>query len=696
MFLLSDALTTNSTLFGGGPVTSVGEIAGNDVAADYYKDLVARFEQNAKNNQNTRELTAEARMQVNNQAWESVIQERILGSEYDALGLAVSEEELNDMAYGKNVHSYFTQIPTFQNEQKQYDPNKVRQFIDNFDDGVPEESQKIWYDLIEDVKVDRIRTKYFALISKGVYVTGLEAKEDYYGQNRSANFKFVRLKTADLSDSLYDASEQEILAYAKKNDYKYEQDERSLQYVTFSIKPSGKDTQATVAEVDEIKTDFAKADNANGYARLHTDGSMLPDEFMSITEMSQNASIPAELAEEVFSADLGTVFDPVYDFGTYKILKVTAEEDMRETAEEGESVKGFYRAAHILIKPEGETDADTATAMAEARKILAKAKSGEQTFEELAKEHGTDGTKEKGGDLGWWEEGGMVPYFQKGVESLSQVGDYTIAKSRFGAHIIKLTHEPLFSKRKVVLIEKRILASAETGEEAYSRAASFFDRAKTGSEFMETASELELNINIADNIKVDAATVKGLTDARQMIKWAYQQDEVDAVSDIFTMDENYVIAMLTEIRVKGDINVVTSESEIKDKIVKEKKVKDLEEKMKGAYTTDLDALASAIGATVESAENASFKTPIIPNLGSETKVMGAIFALNDGEVSQVIVGDEGVYVFQLEAYAEVEDPESYADMQKKLLQSNSASSQVYAIQALKEDANIVDRRYNFY
>lgn len=689
MFLVSDAFTTNSSLFGGGPVTSVGEIAGEEVAVDYYKDLVTRYEQNAKNNQNTRELSAEARMQVNNQAWEGVIQERILGSEFKALGLVVSDPELSDMAYGNNVHSYFTQIPTFQDENKKYDPNKVRKFIDDFDN-VPEESQVIWNGLIEDVRTDRIRTKYMTMISKGIYVTGLEAKEDYFGQNKNANFKFVRLKTADLGDSLYDATEQEVMAYARENSVVYEQDERSLQYVSFSIDPSSKDTQQTIEEVQTIKKEFANAENASGYARLHTDGSMLADEFVGITDLSQNGSFPGELTDAVFSAEVGTVFDPIYESGTYKLVKIAAE----ETIEEGGDA--YFRAAHILIKPDGDTDADTATAMAEARKVLAQAKSGEKTFEELAKEFGTDGTKEQGGDLGWWQNGGMVRNFQKGVESMTNVGDYTISKSRFGAHIIKLTHEPLYVKRKVVMIEKNILASGETGEAAYSRAAQFIDKAKSGSEFMSVASELELNINIAENIKADAATVKGLNDARQLVKWAYQQEGVDAVSDIFTLDQNYVVAMLTEIRVKGEYDVITRESEIKDKIVKEKKVKDLQEKMNAAYTNDLDALATALGVTVESAENASFKTPVIPNLGSETKVVGAIFALEDGEVSKVIVGDEGVYVFRMDGYTEVEAPTSYADMQGKMLQSASASAQVYAIQALKDEAKVVDRRYNFY
>ena len=365
LFLISDSLSNNAALFGGGPETSVGEVAGEEVDAKYYGELLDRYLANARQSQNARDLGAAARMQVNNQAWESVIQDRILTAEYDALGLQVGTEEMNDMAFGSEVHSYFSQIPTFQNEQKQFDRTKLKEFIDNFDN-VPPESQQIWNDLMEDVKKDRIRSKYFALITKGVYVTQLEAKEDYYGKNQNANFKFVRLKTADLGDSLYNATDEEVKAYAKANGYTYKQNERSIQFVSFPIQPSGKDTLETQNEVNTIVGEFQATDNAKAYARGKTDGSMIPDEFLSITAMSENPSIPAELAEEIFSAELGTVFEPVYDFGTYKIVKVTEEEDIPEPEVEGEERKGFYRASHILIKPEGETDADTATAMADA------------------------------------------------------------------------------------------------------------------------------------------------------------------------------------------------------------------------------------------------------------------------------------------------------------------------------------------
>jgi len=69
---------------------------------------------------------------------------------------------------------------------------------------------------------------------------------------------------------------------------------------------------------------------------------------------------------------------------------------------------------------------------------LKRVKAGEN-FEALAREYSTDtGSKENGGDLGWFGKGRMVPDFEKATFALQpgQVSD--IVESPFGFHIIKV------------------------------------------------------------------------------------------------------------------------------------------------------------------------------------------------------------------------------------------------------------------
>jgi len=84
-------------------------------------------------------------------------------------------------------------------------------------------------------------------------------------------------------------------------------------------------------------------------------------------------------------------------------------------------------AAHILIKDENR-----------AKEILDRTKKGED-FGALAKEFSEDaGSRDKGGSLGWFSTGTMVPEFEKAAFALekSQISD--LVKTEFGFHIIKL------------------------------------------------------------------------------------------------------------------------------------------------------------------------------------------------------------------------------------------------------------------
>ncbi|WP_282003953.1 peptidylprolyl isomerase [Geotalea uraniireducens] len=85
------------------------------------------------------------------------------------------------------------------------------------------------------------------------------------------------------------------------------------------------------------------------------------------------------------------------------------------------------RASHILVRTEKE-----------AQDILAQLKAG-ANFEELAKKKSIDSAAAKGGDLGWFSKGAMVPEFEKAVMGMKDGQISGIVKTKFGYHIIKKT-----------------------------------------------------------------------------------------------------------------------------------------------------------------------------------------------------------------------------------------------------------------
>jgi peptidyl-prolyl cis-trans isomerase C len=89
---------------------------------------------------------------------------------------------------------------------------------------------------------------------------------------------------------------------------------------------------------------------------------------------------------------------------------------------------GKVRASHILVDKHSQ-----------ALALISRIAEGED-FGQVAKQYSTCPSKKKGGDLGWFTRGQMVPEFEKAAFALN-AGAMTREpiKTKFGYHIIKRT-----------------------------------------------------------------------------------------------------------------------------------------------------------------------------------------------------------------------------------------------------------------
>lgn len=86
-----------------------------------------------------------------------------------------------------------------------------------------------------------------------------------------------------------------------------------------------------------------------------------------------------------------------------------------------------WKASHILVK-------DRSLAV----QIIQRIRQG-ASFESLAREYSTCPSKSKGGDLGWFGPGAMVPAFEQAVKSLGTGSVSDVVPTQFGFHVIKVT-----------------------------------------------------------------------------------------------------------------------------------------------------------------------------------------------------------------------------------------------------------------
>jgi peptidyl-prolyl cis-trans isomerase D len=101
-------------------------------------------------------------------------------------------------------------------------------------------------------------------------------------------------------------------------------------------------------------------------------------------------------------------------------------------------VQNRAHVEHILFKTVGKTDAEIAEIRQKAEDVLKQVKKG-GNFEDLAKKYSEDdGSKAKGGDLGWIVEGQTVPAFQQVAFSQPKGTVSDLVKTEYGFHIIKV------------------------------------------------------------------------------------------------------------------------------------------------------------------------------------------------------------------------------------------------------------------
>lgn len=166
------------------------------------------------------------------------------------------------------------------------------------------------------------------------------------------------------------------------------------------------------------------------------------------------------------------------------VVKDITDEDVKKYYEE--KYKPEIKARHILVADE-----------AKAKEIKAKLDAGED-FAKLAKENSTDTqSAEKGGDLGWFGTGKMVPAFEEAAYALKVNEISQPVKSDYGYHIIQVTDkkekEP-FEKVKDQMKEQ--LKSSELNDSA--KVQKIIDNELTNAKVEIKDKDLEKVLNTKD------------------------------------------------------------------------------------------------------------------------------------------------------------------------------------------------------
>lgn len=674
-FILGDLLSSGGSLFNRAQM-EVAKIGGTSIPFEMLQAKIDESENLQKMFSNQLSLDEQTVLRIREQVWQDLVRTYTMEDQYKKLGLSIHPDELFDMVQGRNIHPII--------QQQFSDPNTgqlnkefITMFLKNMDQDP--RSKTYWLFLEQEIQKDRLFNKYFNLITKGLYVTSVQAQRALEDRTKKVNFDYTLVAYSSIPDSSISVEGKEIKNYYKSHLSEYKQTaSRDIEYVVFPIQPSESDRQAAEEWINKMKDEFLLADDPNQYVTLNSD-SPLDSKYYKESELTD------EMGKWAFSAKVGESYGPTFDGNSYKIIRLVNVKMLPDSV----------KARHILISPKAQNQEAVAKAKATADSLLNVIKHG-GSWDDLASRFSDDpGSKDKGGDLGWFPGGVMVKNFDEAAFNLPK-NEVKVVETNYGFHILQVTDRGKESRKvQLATLERKVVPSSTTSQRIYSEASQFASSNRTYEQFKTAADAKKLTRRVASNLLANDQNIAGLESPREVIRWAFKAEEGD-VSNVFELANMYVVASLTAARSEGVAPLKQVVADVRTKVIRDKKAEKLAARVSDALkgASDIFSVAGKLNGKVEHAENVTFSSFTLPYAGFEPAVIGVASVSSEGKLQGPVNGNAGVYVL---AVTSIVTDQGDAGMEKLRL-ANTYQSRAYyeAFEALKSKIGIVDKRYNFY
>lgn len=681
LFIVNDALTQGSSIFNKSRET-VAEIAGDVINIRDYAASIEQMNEVYKIETGQTELTEEIQSQLRTSVWESLVNEKLLFAEANKLGLAVSTEELSEYLIGNNIHPLIAQRRMFADEKGQFNRNNLLQFYNSLQTTPEneemrqqiEKAKSYWLFWERNVKLSILQDKYTQLISKALTANSLEAKMNFESSASVYDVDYVVQSYFTVPDSLVKVTDNEIKSlYNKRKEQFKQEDTRSINYVTFNVKPSQEDFSEAEKWINQLAEEFQTTDDVAGLVNSNSD-------IMYDGRNYSEQTIPSSVKEFAFSNPAGAVMGPVFADDAYTMARVM---------ESGISLPDSVKLRHIYLTPENESKVDS---------IITAIKGGGD-FAALARQYSAvQQTAANGGEIGWLQEG--VGFDKEITEAAfsKAVNEVFTLKNAQGTQIMQVTEKTAPRRKvKVAILERRVVPTSRTVSQYFNDAKQFITDVSNLEKFEKRAQEKAVPVRQANDLLQVSERVADLPQSRQIVRWAFENNKGN-VSDVFDCGNIFVVAVVTDVAEKGYTPLQKVSAQLRSELIRDKKADQIITSLNQilSNTASLNDVAQAIGTEVKEAAGVSFSATQFGAAGFEPAVTGKITTLEINKISAPVKGNAGVYVIQPK---NIQKSESTFDAptQIAMLNSRMSYSVPYSIvQQLREKADIKDNRLAFY
>lgn len=670
-------------------VATVGEVNGVSVNAQDFQTEFEKYAEVIKFSMNLNSLTDEQYAAVKDETWNRIVLKSILDKETSALGLRVTDAEIQSVIE-EGTNPMLRQTPFTNSQTGLFDVDMLKMFLAEYNDidrsAFPADYMKyydnmynFWCYTEDNIRQDLLLGKYAALLQASMLSNPVSRKDAYESRVRRNDVLLATLPYSSIADTTVSVSASDLKSLYSKQKYLYDQLEetRNISYIDYEILPSEADRQSLLEEVSTYASQLAETNEEfASFVRL-AESSVAYSEVPS----SKNG-LPADVAERLDSVSAGGVFGPYYyaNDDSYNAFKLIS------------AVEAYDSVQFSLIQVNPNM---TENVVELADSIFGAVKAGADMVE-LAAKYSQNGEPQWLASANY--EGGVytgndAAYLCK----LNKMAKGEISKLDLDqvSLIIKVVDAKNKIKKYNTAIVKRVAYfSNETSNEAYNKLSAFVATNNTAELLEQNAEDNGFRLLSDAAFRSNSNNVGGVAKSHDALRWAFEAKpgEVSRIYEVGEDNNHLLVVALNKITKKGYKPL----EDVKDLLLLEayngKKAEILSKQFANA-----ESLSSINGVKMDTLKYVTFTSPsyVSSIYSSEMLVGAAVSNLENGETSAPIKGDGGVWVAQkisADAYnAEYDDA-----VEKSRYQSNAAYMADMALNELYKQANVTDNRYKIF
>ncbi|MCF7793701.1 MAG: peptidylprolyl isomerase [Candidatus Cloacimonetes bacterium] len=433
---------------------------------------------------------------------------------------------------------------------------------------------------------------------------------------------------------------------------------------------------------------------------------MLPYEKLYEDVKSEVVLTEEELQKEYIKENDKAEADIIY-FDSSLIPEVDiTDEDMQEYYDENkeEYKRGPARKLKYVRMDLAASEADKKAAKEKIDSLYVVVSEGAD-FAEIARKYSQDSSAPKGGDLGYFEEGRMVPEFSAAAFSMDIGQISEPVETQYGWHIIKTTGKKQSPEGKPMVQASHILIKFEPSFETRANQEilvdDLFENAeKVGLE--KAAEELAYEVKETREFYEDAQYIPGLGKDEGQVEFAFKHKEGTLLDPFNIGEDSYVLAEISYVVGDHYMPFEDVESSIKRKVEQEKKVEKLYE-MAEKFIAENDVANYIKAAKSQDIKVVEAKDIIaekaIPSIRKDDILNETILEHEAGETTDLIKGEFGAYIAIVKSRTKP-DMEKFEAEKEELYETKlEEKKEEYLNQwyrELLENAEITDNRSLFF